>query len=131
MNEVIVILLLTADPPVVSIMEMGSNVAGVEYSLVCEVMLTAGSATAMWVHNDVEVTEGVSSSGQETIAVTLTLTFSPLTYQDGGTYTCVGIAPLSNPSTTNSSVVVNVQGKQVVLRLCYQKCTGSNTYYMY
>ena len=97
---------------------MGSNVAGEQYSLACEVRVTAGSPTAMWLHNDEEVTEGVSSSGQGTIIVILTLTFSPLTYQDGGTYTCVGIGPFSNPNTTNSSVVSHAQGKQVVLCLC-------------
>ena len=101
----------------VSIMEMDSNVAGAQYSLVCVVTVTFGSLTAMWVHNDEEVTEGVSSSGQGTIIVILTLTFSPLTYQDGGTYTCVGIAPFSKPNTTNSSVVLYAQGKQVIIRL--------------
>ena len=94
---------------------MGSLVAGEQYSLVCVVRALAGSPTAFWEHNGEEVPNGVTSSGLGTITVTLTLAFDPLTYQDGGTYTCVGISTISNPNTTSLSFAVLVQGKQEVL----------------
>ena len=96
-------------------MEVDSNVAGEQYSLVCVVTVVGGLPTAFWQHNGENVTNGVTSSGEGTTTVTLTLELNPLTYEDGGMYTCVGFSAFSNPSTTNGSFSVDVQGKQVAL----------------
>ena len=116
--------MLTTGPLEISIGEPGPLVAGMQHSLVCDVTVEGGTPTAFWEHNGQEVTDGVISSGQE--AITVTLEFDPLTYQDGGEYTCVGISTFSDPNTTNASFFVQVQGKQVVIQ--FLSMTSSNMY---
>ena len=113
-------------------MEVDSDIAGEQYSLVCVVTVVGGLPTAFWQHNGENFTNGVASSGQGTTTVTLTLDFNPqfnpLTYEDGGNYTCVGFSAVSNPNTTSLSFLVDVQGKQVALLHCFIKKYGSTSY---
>ena len=105
---------MTAGVPEVSISEIGAHVAGEQYSLVCVVTVVGGLPTAFWQHNGENVTNGVTTSGQGTTTVILTLHFNPLTYEHGGLYTCVGFSAFSNPNTSQS-FPFDVQGKQIVI----------------
>ena len=76
---------------------------------------TAGFPTVSWEHSGEKVIDGIITSGEGTITVTVTLQFDPLTYQDGGEYTCVGISAIPSPNTTEISFELDVQGKPEIL----------------
>ena len=107
-----VAMLLPTGAPEVSITDVGSRVAGEQFSLVCVVTVVGGLPTAFWQLDGENVTDGVTTSGQGATTVTLTLEFNPLTYEDGGVYTCVGFSAFSDPNTTIQSIPVDVHGKK-------------------
>ena len=115
------------DDPDVSITVTGSNIAGIMYTLTCEISVVTGVPNIIWMYNDTKVMEesGITLTLEENgIDSRLILQFSPFEYDHGGVYTCsanLTVEEFMFYGFNEDSQTVNVQSKY---RLFYKQFTA-------